>query len=111
MQGMTEPALHQLKRLVGNWVTEATHPAVPGIIVHGTIAIEWLEGQCFLILRSRNDHPDFPEAISIIGFTDADRVSAHADERTATTGSRRCMHYFDSRGIFRVYEMNIDDEA
>jgi hypothetical protein len=29
---------------LGNWVTEATHPAVPGILVHGTVAIEWLEG-------------------------------------------------------------------
>jgi hypothetical protein len=111
MQGTTEPALQPLKRLVGSWIREATHPALPGVIVHGTVAIDWLEGQRFLILRSRNDHPDFPDAISIIGFTDADRVGAHADESAASGGSRLCMHYFDSRGIFRVYEVNVDDEA
>ena len=29
-------------------------------------------GKRFLIIRSRNDHPDFPDAISIIGFTSVD---------------------------------------
>ena len=94
MQRTTEPALQPLNRLVGSWVTEATHPAVPGVVVHGTASIEWLEGRRFLILRSRNDHPDFPDAISILGFTDADRVGAHTDESTASSGSRLCMHYF-----------------
>jgi len=111
MQRTTEPALQPLNRLVGSWVTEATHPAVPGVVVHGTASIEWLEGRRFLILRSRNDHPDFPDAISIIGFTDVDRVGPHADESTASGGSRLCMHYFDSRGVFRVYEVNVDVEA
>ena len=77
---MSESALQPLNRLVGNWVTEATHPALPGAVVRGTAAIEWLEGQRFLVVRSHNDHPDFPDAISIIGFTDVDRVGAHADD-------------------------------
>jgi hypothetical protein len=111
MRRTTEPALQPLNRLVGKWVTEATHPAVPGVVVHGTASIEWLEGQRFLILSSRNDHPDFPDAISIIGFTDVDRVGAGADESTPSGGSRLCMHYFDSRGVFRVYEVNVDVEA
>src|SRR3989442_12854365 len=66
MQRTTEPALQPLNRLVGSWATEATHPAVPGVGVQGTASIEWLEGQRFLILPSRNDHPDFPAAISLI---------------------------------------------
>ena len=111
MQRTTEPALQPLNRLVGSWVSEATHPAVPGVVVHGTASIEWLEGRRFLILRSRNDHPDFPDAISIIGFTDVDRVGPHADESTASGGSRLCMYYFDSRGVFRVYEVNVNVEA
>jgi hypothetical protein len=93
-----------LNRLVGRWTTEATHPAVPGVIVHGSAAIEWLEGGRFLIQRTRNDHPDFPDAIAIIGATDADRTEAlQASERAQPT-----MHYFDSRGVFRVYEVAID---
>src|SRR5437762_1172569 len=101
---MSESALQPLNRLVGNWVTEATHPALPGAVVRGTTAIEWLEGQRFLVVRSHNDHQDFPDAISIVGFTDVDRVGADADQSTAGSGSRLCMHYFDARGVFRVYE-------
>jgi hypothetical protein len=111
MQGMTEPSLRELNRLVRSWSTEATHPALPGVVVHGTVSIEWLEGQRFLIVRSRNDHPDFPDAISILGFTDVDRVGPDADESTVSGGSRLCMHYFYSRGVFRVYEASVDAEA
>jgi hypothetical protein len=111
MQETTEPALQPLNRLVGSWSTEATHPALPGVVVRGTMSIEWLEGQRFLIVRSRNDHPDFPDAISILGFIDVDRVGPDADESTASSESRLCMHYFDSRGVFRVYEASIDPAA
>ena len=111
MQGTTAPALQLLNRLVGNWTTEMTHPALPGVIVQGTVTVEWLEGERFLIHRFRNDHPDFPDSISIIGFTDADRVGAGANHSSTSSDSRLCMHYFDSRGVFRVYDVSIDNEA
>jgi len=38
------------------WATEATHPALPGVVVHGSAIIEWLEGERFLIQRARSDH-------------------------------------------------------
>jgi hypothetical protein len=82
------------RRLVGEWTTEATHPAVPGAVVHGTASVEWLEGERFLILRSRSDHPDFPDSISVIGDTDGLR-----------------MHYFDSRGIHRTYELTVTNDG
>ena len=81
-------------RLVGDWTTEATHPAVPGTVVRGTATIEWLEGERFLIFRAGNDHPDFPDSVSVIGDTDGLR-----------------MHYFDSRGVFRVYAVNVTDSG
>ncbi len=31
-----DPSLQALNQLVGTWSTEATHPAMPGIVVHGT---------------------------------------------------------------------------
>jgi hypothetical protein len=108
----SDPALKLLHRLVGTWITEATHPAVTGVVVHGTAIIEWLEGERFLIQRARTDHPDFPDAISIIGFTERDRVDSapSIDPATADKPQLR-MHYFDSRGVFRVYEVSIDDES
>jgi hypothetical protein len=81
-------------RLVGGWTTEATHPAVPGTIVSGTAGVEWLEGERFLIFRARNDHPDFPDSVSIIGDTDGLQ-----------------WHYFDSRGVHRVYEFRVTGDS
>jgi hypothetical protein len=107
----TQQALEHLNRLVGTWTTEATHPAMPGVVVHGTAVIEWLEGARFLIHRARSEHPDFPDSISIIGFTDRDRVDPSDDGPLAATESRLCMHYFDSRGVFRVYEVSVDDKV
>ena len=108
----SDPALKPLDRLVGDWITEATHPSVPGVVVHGTADIEWLEGERFLIHRARSDHPDFPDSISIIGFTERDRVDGAPSLDPATAGeSHLCMNYFDSRGVFRVYEVSIDDES
>lgn len=109
---MTQAPLEYLNRLVGTWTTAAVHPAMPGIVVHGTVVAEWLEGERFLIHRARTDHADFPDSISIIGVTDRDRVDTPTGEDTATTAeSRLTMHYFDSRGVFRVYDADIDDRA
>jgi hypothetical protein len=90
----TEAARRRLSVLVGEWTTESTHPALPGTVVHGQATFEWLEGERFLIWRERADHPDFPDAIVIIGDTDG--LQAHS---------------FDSRGVYRVVETRISDEA
>jgi hypothetical protein len=108
----TEPALEPLNRLVGTWTTEMTHPALPGVVVHGIAVAEWLEGEHFLILRARTDHPDFPDSISLIGNTEQDRVdNAAGDVRAQASGSPLSMHYFDSRGVFRIYRTSADDRA
>src|SRR5687767_12639680 len=109
MTTTTDPTSNPLDRLVGIWSTEATHPALPGVVVRGTAIVEWLEGERFLIQRSRTDHPDFPDAISIIGQMGHDR----ADDATGAVPDtdeepRLRMHYFDSRGVFRVLEASMD---
>lgn len=107
-----EGTSRSLDRLVGSWTTEATHPLLPDVVVRGTVVAEWLEGEQFLIQRSRNEHPDFPDSIAIIGATDRDRVGDHRTanaahpERAAMT-----MHYFDSRGVFRVYQVIVEPSA
>jgi len=102
------PELEPLGRLVGTWTTEATHPAMPGVVVRGTAVVEWLEGERFLILRARTDHPDFPDSISIIGFTDHDRV---ADAPAPNGKTQLTMHYYDSRGVFRACDAAVDDKS
>jgi hypothetical protein len=90
----TNPSIQALSALVGEWETEATHPMYPSTVVRGRSAFEWLEGERFLIARAQSNHPDFPDSISIIG----------------DTGSLR-MHYFDSRGIARIYELTVDGQV
>ena len=102
-----EAALEPLGRLVGAWTVEMTHPSLPGVVVNGTAEIEWLEGERFLIHRARTDHKDFPDSISIIGDMDQDRV----EDAAAATEARLRMHYFDSRGVFRVYDASFDDRT
>jgi hypothetical protein len=106
-----DPTLAPLNRLLGTWITEATHPAMPGLVVHGTASVEWLEGERFLIVRSRTDHPDFPDAISIIGDMERDRVDEKGEAPSGGEASSWGMHYFDSRGVFRAYETNVADDA
>ncbi len=83
--------LEPFEALVGTWATEATHPAVPGTIVRGRATFEWLDGGKFLIWRAHYDHPDIPDAISVIGG---------ADDRLA-------MRYFDARGVERTYTVDM----
>lgn len=114
MNTRATPTLAPLSRLVGTWTTEATHPAVPGVVVHGTAHIEWLEGERFLLLRTRTDHADFPDAMSVIGYMDQDRVEEPDDagnKASTPTASPLHMQYFDSRGVYRLYETRVTDKA
>jgi hypothetical protein len=90
-----DPQLAPFGTLVGGWELEATHPMVPGTVVRGTADFEWLEGERFLLQRSRTDHPDFPDSLIVYGAGD-DGVS---------------MHYFDSRGVHRVYQASLGDRV
>lgn len=85
--------LQHLDALVGEWTTAMTHPAFPDTVVRGHVTAEWLEGERFLIHRARNDHPDFPDSISIVGAFDG----------------RFELHYYDSRGVHRIYEVSVDE--
>ena len=78
------------RRLAGRWATEAIHPAVPDMVITGSSQVEWLEGERFLLYRTHYDHPDFPDAHSIIGDTDGLRL-----------------HYFDARGVYRLFEVTV----
>ena len=82
------------RRLIGHWTTEATHPRLPGAVIRGSSDIEWLDGRQFLIYRSSYDHPDIPDAISIIGDTDGLR-----------------MYYFDTRGVHRVLAVTVSKDG
>lgn len=83
--------LELLGALVGTWTTEGRHPMLPGDDIRGRATFEWLDGNRFLIQRSHYEHPQIPDAIAITGVTD---------------GQLR-MHYFDHRGVYRVYAVSM----
>jgi hypothetical protein len=106
------PQVKLLDRLVGTWTTEATHPDVPGVVVHGTTTMEWLDGKQFLIVRSDTDHPQFPGAICVIGDTEQDRVADGGGTAPPGDANRPLrMHYFDTRGVYRLNDASIDETA
>ena len=56
---------------------------------------EWLEDQQFLIQRSRYDHPELPDAITVTGIVDG----------------KPTMHYFDPRGVHREFAVEITGDT
>lgn len=82
---------HPWAALLGEWSIEGTHPGLPGTVVHGHAVFEWLADQRLLIQRSHYDHPDIPDALAVTGILDG----------TPT------MHYFDPRGVHRVFQVEI----
>ena len=80
--------------LIGTWHTEATHPQFQDV-VPGRVSYEWLAGNRFLVERSHNDHPAFPDAISVIGPPEE--------------GEGLTVEYFDSRGVRRTYGISFED--
>jgi hypothetical protein len=84
----TRERLEALEALVGDWVLG--DPAAPV----GRVGFSWLAGRRFLIERWSVDIPEAPDGIAIIGEDPA--------------GGGFLQHYFDSRGIARVYGMSLE---
>jgi Pyridoxamine 5'-phosphate oxidase len=73
----------------------ATHPVLAGAVVRGHVTFEWLDGRRFVIQRWRYDHPDVPDAVAVTGVT----------------GGQLSMHYFDYRGVYRVYGVSLAEDT
>ena len=84
--------LEDLEPLVGRWTTVVSLPGADGV-VSGRTSFVWLERGGYLVQRSEMDDARFPQTMMVIGPT--------AD------GSRIVGHYFDSRGVARVYEISL----
>jgi hypothetical protein len=95
MSDISDPMkMAALEPFVGRWTMaaefdpESTPP-------RAVTTFEWLAGKRFLVQRWEVDHPEAPDGIAIIGF----------DPTKATY----LQHYFDSRGVARVYDMTFSN--
>ena len=84
-------SLELLEAFVGEWTEQVELPDAPP----GRVVFEWAVGGQFLVQRSEIPHPDVPDSLAI--------MAAAAD------GEGYTQHYFDSRGVVRVYAMGFSD--
>jgi Protein of unknown function (DUF1579) len=86
--------LDALDALVGEWTMEATPPGGPPWPGDARVTFEWLD-HAFLIERWTIEMPEAPNGIAVIGHD--------------PSGQGFVQHYFDSRGVARVYGMSLED--
>ena len=80
-----------LDPLIGEWEAEFT---VFGETARGRVSFAWELGGAFVLQRSSAEHPDAPDGLIVIAAKEE--------------GGYR-QHYFDSRGVVRIYEMSLED--
>jgi hypothetical protein len=86
-QAARSVALKRLDAFIGEWSMQVS--------VTARTVFEWTLGGQFLIQRSEVSHPEAPDVVAIIGFD--------PDSETYS------QHYFDSRGVVRIYAMTFSD--
>jgi hypothetical protein len=86
--------LEELAPFIGRWLVSPDFTSSGSETPHALSTFSWLEGHRFLIQRWSVEHPDAPDGIAIIGR--GPRPASYVQ------------HYFDSRGVSRVYEMGFD---
>jgi hypothetical protein len=87
-----DAAMARLEAFIGEWVIEASFP--DGYGGSGRAVFEWALDRQFLICRTEVPGGP-PDGLMIMGY-DPGRMPY-------------CQHYFDSRGVARVYAMNLSD--
>jgi hypothetical protein len=90
-------SLELLEPFVGEWTMAVEFEGMPPVTDAGAwVSFEWLPGERFLIQRWEVPVPEAPDGIAVIG---------------PDPGSEGdyLQHYFDSRGVARVYRMSFED--
>jgi hypothetical protein len=88
--------LAPLEPLVGEWSVEAIAPWAPPSGLRGTTVFEWMTGGKFLVQRWEVPIDEAPDGLAVIG-SDPENSGGYLQ------------HYFDSRGVARVYSMGFDE--
>ncbi len=86
-----DPRLAALDVLVGEWIEQVEVPDAPP----GRCTFEWDLRGTVLVQRSLSPLPEFPDGLMII----------------APAPDGYLQHYFDSRGVVRLYRMTLTDRT
>ena len=79
--------MKRLEPLIGEWTVTSSLGDVRAVAT-----FEWALGGAFVLQRSQIDLPEAPDALCVI----------------APAGDDFTQHYFDSRGVVRIYAMTFD---
>jgi hypothetical protein len=88
--------MERLAAFVGEWNVVPEFEGAPPMDGGARMVFEWMSGERFLVQRWEIPVPEAPDGVAIIG---ADPESEGGF----------LQHYFDSRGVARVYKMTLDD--
>ena len=101
---MTEALREQNERLeplIGEWSAAIVPPGqerpagLPDI--GARVTFEWMGDKAFVLERSTVPIPEVPDGLAVIGWDDGRGTFLQ--------------HYFDERGVARVYEMTFEDSV
>jgi hypothetical protein len=81
-----------LEVFVGEWTTQVLRPGAPA----GRTTFEWILDRRYLLQRAESPPPEFPDCLMVISYDDSGGYT---------------QHYFDSRGVTRLYRMSLSDEV
>ena len=87
--------LQRLDALLGQWTSEAHFPGLEPTGPVGRSTFEWMLGGRFLRQRTEFLESGPPEGVAIIGAN--------------SSGDAFTQHYFDDRGIARLYSMTLHE--
>lgn len=96
MSAQRRVEIERLEPLVGVWQMEVSF-AGGRPMAGARTTFEWLPGKLLLVQRWEIPLPEAPDGIAIYGF----------DESRGTV----LQHYFDTRGVVRVYEMSFESRC
>ena len=96
MPASTDP-LKDLGAFVGEWNVAGAMTLDEPMEISGWTGFEWLAGGGFLVQRSTTEREEFPNTLAVFGPADG--------------GEGYLMHYFDSRGVSRIYKMSLDGRS
>jgi len=81
----------------GRWGENIDAPLHSDEPAKGEMTLEWLRDEKVMVQRSVADEPMFPESIAVV--------------IPADSGDEFAVHYFDSRGVSRVYRMTFEENV
>ena len=89
---MPNAPMTALDPLVGDWTIEAQGPALGDATVTARVSFAYALGGTAMLQRGEVDHPQAPATLSVI----------------TPQGDAYLQHYFDDRGVVRLYRMTFD---